>query len=825
MRRWASVIVGVCVFAVPTMADVFNMGGTRNPDGSWTGLASLETVTVGNPGNAPDTRYVSPGHGSVGYAFEMGKYEITAGQYCEFLNAVAATDTYGLYNANMWSDTYGCKIQRSWSSGAYTYSIPDANYANRPVNYVSWGDAARFCNWLHNGQPTGAQSLSTTEDGSYYLNGATTDAQLAVITRKPNATWVIPSEDEWYKAAYHKNDGVTGNYWDYPTGTNSVPSNDLINPDPGNNANFRQGDFTIGSPSWRTSVGEFENSDSPYGTFDQGGNMLEWNETVLYGYRCQRGGSFDIDHTNLLAKNRTWTLPSYANASTGGFRVVAVPEPTTLALTVVNPTCGTVTIEPNDPNSEPFHYPLGTNVTLTATPTSGNIFKWWTIYDPNYPGDGNHARLDANTPITITMDTDRAVDAYFDFSSGVAPMLPLTVRVGNPGNAGELSGEGAGGFGPNCICGAVDYVYYIGKFEITAGQYTEFLNAVADTDTYGLHDPCMWSGGYGCGIQRIGLSGSHTYYISDANYANRPVNYLSWANAARFCNWLHNGQPTGAQGLATTEDGSYYLNGATTNAQLMAVTRKANATWVLPSEDEWYKAAYHKNDGVTGNYWDFPTGTDSGPSPTWIDPDPGNNANFDRIIGSPYYRTPVGEFENSDSPYGTFDQGGNVWEWNEANMPGSERGVRGGSFHDPGNTLFASHRYSNDPTQGSYHVGFRVAKVKSALVLTGINPSWGTISVEPNDPNWGAFHYPFGTTVTLTATPIEGKYFRQWTIYDPNYAGDANYAMIDANTSTTIVMNTDMQVEAAFKCSSGLAPMLPLTAVGLGGFALLRRRR
>jgi formylglycine-generating enzyme required for sulfatase activity len=36
------------------------------------------------------------------------------------------------------------------------------------------------------------------------------------------------------------------------------------------------------------------------------------------------------------------------------------------------------------------------------------------------------------------------------------------------------------------------------------------------------------------------------------------------------------------------------------------------------------------------------------------------------VIGSPYYRMNVGEFENSDSPYGTFDQGGNIWEWNEA---------------------------------------------------------------------------------------------------------------------------------------------------------------
>src|SRR5665647_1441137 len=68
-----------------------------------------------------------------------------------------------------------------------------------------------------------------------------------------------------------------------------------------------------------------------------------------------------------------------------------------------------------------------------------------------------------------------------------------TVPVGNPGNAGELSGAGAGGYGPDRICGAVAHAYNIGKYEVTAGQYTEFLNAVAKTDTYGLYSTSMQS--------------------------------------------------------------------------------------------------------------------------------------------------------------------------------------------------------------------------------------------------------------------------------------------------------------------------------------------
>lgn len=95
----------------------------------------MEWVTVGDPGNAPDTRYETPGWGAVDYTYNITKYEITAAHYPEFLNAVAATDTYGLYNTDMLS-YFGCQIARSGSSGSYTYSVAE-DWANRPVNYVS----------------------------------------------------------------------------------------------------------------------------------------------------------------------------------------------------------------------------------------------------------------------------------------------------------------------------------------------------------------------------------------------------------------------------------------------------------------------------------------------------------------------------------------------------------------------------------------------------------------------------------------------------------------------------------------------------------------
>ena len=67
-------------------------------------------------------------------------------------------------------------ITQSGSSGSYSYSVTgsDSQAANCPIFDVSWGDAARFCNWLQNGQPTGAEGTGTTETGAYTLNGATT---------------------------------------------------------------------------------------------------------------------------------------------------------------------------------------------------------------------------------------------------------------------------------------------------------------------------------------------------------------------------------------------------------------------------------------------------------------------------------------------------------------------------------------------------------------------------------------------------------------------------------------------------------------------------
>jgi serine/threonine protein kinase/formylglycine-generating enzyme required for sulfatase activity len=326
LRRGGRVVVEVLPPATPAplppavsvKADVFNMPG---------GQTSLQFVNVGNPGNAADP---STGYGAVGYAYQMGMYEVTTAQYCQFLNAVAANDPYGLYNTYMYTGDHGggngCAIQQSGSPGSFTYSI-SAEWANRPVNHVSWGDAARFCNWLQNGQPRGAEGDSTTETGAYTLSGATDLSSLAAVTRNPSATYFVPTVNEWCKAAYYDPNKPGGaGYWTYPTRSNTPPSN-VVSSTGTNNANF--GNWSSLPPSFLTEVGTFAKSPSPYGTFDQGGNVIEWTDTTTDStHRALLGGDYYWGADWLAAGHIDSLWPSdVVNDQGPGFRVAKVGRP------------------------------------------------------------------------------------------------------------------------------------------------------------------------------------------------------------------------------------------------------------------------------------------------------------------------------------------------------------------------------------------------------------------------------------------------------------------------------------------------------------------
>ncbi len=300
----------------------------------------IDMVDVGDPGNpaqSPENTNSGPrsgdGLGSVPYRYRIATNPTTLNEYTAFLNAVAATDPYGLFNPSMATNGNIAGIQRNGSPGNYSYEV--LGNGNRPVTYVSWFDAARFANWLHNGQPVGSQTENVTETGAYTLMGATTGT---TITLNPGARFWIPSEDEWYKAAYYdptKNDGA-GGYWLYATRSNSLAGN---NPAVPGSANFRSGsyattpgnNFYSASQNYLTEAGAYgPHSQSYYGTNDQTGNVQEWTDEVANSYsRYVRGGAWhQTDGVNLRSTGRlTQTVSALGENSSLGFRVASIPEP------------------------------------------------------------------------------------------------------------------------------------------------------------------------------------------------------------------------------------------------------------------------------------------------------------------------------------------------------------------------------------------------------------------------------------------------------------------------------------------------------------------
>jgi formylglycine-generating enzyme len=224
---------------------------------------TMAWTPIGNPGNPGDpqtnctTCPAGTTFGAVPYAYSIGTYEVTNAQYAEFLNAKASSDPLGLYNTSMGSASGGSHggITRSGSSGNYIYSTI-AGRENMPVNYVAWFDALRFANWMSNGQGAGS-----TETGAYTLLGGTlTPSNGTTVTRNASATIALASENEWYKAAYY--DPTSGNYFDYPAGSNTQTFCVAPVAIP-NSANCYHG----GTPDLAIRGG-YTLSASPYGTFD-----------------------------------------------------------------------------------------------------------------------------------------------------------------------------------------------------------------------------------------------------------------------------------------------------------------------------------------------------------------------------------------------------------------------------------------------------------------------------------------------------------------------------------------------------------------------------
>lgn len=276
----------------PAAAPPAPLGG---PSGS---TVKIEMVRVGYPGNP-----AAPQGGAVAYEYDISVYEVTNAQYAAFLTAVASTgDPYRLYASEMGSTIEGGINQTAKPGGKLGYPIK-SKMANKPVNHVTWLSAARFVNWLHNGQPNAPCGPATTERGVYDLTAGA--ATYLAARRASSFKWALPNRDEWIKAArYEPTRSGTSAYWTYATRSDLAPFDSPAT----NTGKLAESGYNIinynQQANWNGSVnGNVTDVGSAgpeacsfFGVADLNGNVAEWTEQVIcQGDLCGRnvvGGSY-----------------------------------------------------------------------------------------------------------------------------------------------------------------------------------------------------------------------------------------------------------------------------------------------------------------------------------------------------------------------------------------------------------------------------------------------------------------------------------------------------------------------------------------------------
>jgi hypothetical protein len=242
------------------------------------GADGFDWATIGAVGNAA---YSGPGplsgRGSVNYQYKIGKLEITTSQWLEFTNTFSTqTDAYNF--TNLGPLYWGATFDPTYIGPGVRYRLRqgDPNAGMRPVGGISWRDAARYCNWLHNGKSSSLASLTTGAYDTTTFGGNRTIGYTDAATRLPGAKFWIPSLDEWMKATYYDPDrfgnGV-GGWWEYTNRSNQQGVSGV--PGVGTTSAGLRLDF---SAEWTIPLGAYSNVTSPWGLWDTSGGATEWTE-------------------------------------------------------------------------------------------------------------------------------------------------------------------------------------------------------------------------------------------------------------------------------------------------------------------------------------------------------------------------------------------------------------------------------------------------------------------------------------------------------------------------------------------------------------------
>ena len=294
MKNVSSLCVALVCAAFTLMTQLSAQADTFGTSGN---EFTIDFVDIGNAGNAADTTT----YGAVPYEYRMGKNEISQ------LQITKATQI-GMAHV---------------SAGAWTGSQPAAD--------ITWYEAAAFVNFLNtNSGRTAAYNL--TFSGSWSMAVWSSEQAWTAggtnLYRNKDAFYFLPSENEWYKAAYYNAAGT--NYFLYPTGSDTAPTAVAS----GTNASSAVYNNATPVPATVNSAGGL----SPYGTMGQGGNVWEWNESAFNGtnsssseFRAIRGGYWGATEGGVSSSYR-FDLGPADGGNDLGFRVASVPEPSTYAL-------------------------------------------------------------------------------------------------------------------------------------------------------------------------------------------------------------------------------------------------------------------------------------------------------------------------------------------------------------------------------------------------------------------------------------------------------------------------------------------------------------
>jgi formylglycine-generating enzyme required for sulfatase activity len=213
----------------------------------------------------------------------------------------------------------------------------------------------------------------------------------------------------------------------------------------------------------------------------------------------------------------------------------------------------------------------------------------------------------------------------------------------------------------------------------------------------------------------------------DTRGTAKPATSVSWNEAARFVNWLNTSTGGHAAYKFTTsgvnDNIAVWTAADTLDYDPTNPYRSKRATYVLPSYNEWYKAAYYNPSNNT--YYNYTNGSDIIPTAV---------ASGTLINTAVYGAGSVTGPANVDqagglSPYGVMGLGGNAFEWQESShdlsnsSDTSNRGFRGGSWFSPSNLLSSSTRNSLDPSTENTYIGFRVVSLSSSAPPAVPEPS------------------------------------------------------------------------------------------------------